>query len=788
MSDNVIKIIPNELDGNSRYSIRVRSVNSFGVTSDWSEVLIIDTDDASSSTGGRLALTSNGMIAYDANGQTSFVYSGESAGSRTNLVVNPSFEINTNGWTSVQSSISRITTDFYVGETSYKASLKITANAASSNVGVITALGDRIPVSTGQIYSASAYVKAIASQVSLKIGLSFYNSVGTLIKTVYSLSPREVLADGLWTRISSLGTTTPNNATSMGVTIVSSSVMANSQSYLVDGVLVELSSTLGDYFDGSTSIGATKWSGTAHYSTSTFDLTSPYFVDGGVFTAGTLQTAVDVGVGSPFGKAGVKMSVSGIQGYSGLQATPSFSLDTAGKFRVGGLNNYIYWDGNTLTVAGNVAAGTIDIGGFDNTSFHVDASGQVWSGSGSFSTAPLKIYSTGVLRATATNGYIDISGGVINISSEVDWGTANAYLNFSLTDPNNQSGFIKSDGGLYISSASAWIQMTPTDSANAGAISMGIGSTKLFLSSSSYPNLDNFDPNRIYGWLDIPVISAATPGFTTNGTVGIGNVPVDGTILTVYEARSSVNATIHLTHVDSGYTINDGLSMILSSAGVGYLRLRENNDLRLGTNNVDRFYITSTGELRANADGSTSSPILSFVNDTNTGIYRRGTDDIAITAGGADKIVCNGTATYITLAANGGETTSVRYDGFGGLHFQSSNRDLKDNIQDLSNKTALKLITELKPKTFTWKPLSTDSSLVASLRPLYPHIGFIAEEVAEIGKSDGFDLAEWKIPSNPEDIEDLSKWQVSYWKESQVITLLVGAIQELNDKIKNLES
>lgn len=469
MSDNVIKILPTELDGNSRYAIRVRTINSFGTVSEWSDSIIADTYDAGTSTGGKLVLTANGMIAYDPNGQTSLVYSGTNTASRTNFVVNPSFEINTNGWTALTSSaISRITTDFYVGEPAYKACLRVASSGATlKDVGFITAAANRTFSTSGRVYTASAYVKALVSQVSIKIGIVFYNSAGDVIKTVYSYSPRVVNADGLWARVSIIGTQAPNATASIGVIVASASAMTSGQAFLVDGVLGERSSTLGDYFDGSTSLGATKWNGTAHFSTSIFDFSSPYFVDGGVFTAGTLQTAVDVGVpqaASPYyGKAGVKMSTSGVQGYSGLQATPSFSLATDGKFRVGNLANYMYWDGLTLTIAGNLAAGVIDIGGFDNTSFHVDATGQMWMGAATYALAPLRISSTGTIRLTG-------SFGVSNSYMEIDV-TTTPFIRYKGSGLATGGG-ISSEGNLLISTEGE-LNLVGKSNTNIGYIGSG---------------------------------------------------------------------------------------------------------------------------------------------------------------------------------------------------------------------------------------------------------------------------------------------------------------------------
>jgi hypothetical protein len=66
----------------------------------------------------------------------------------------------------------------------------------------------------------------------------------------------------------------------------------------------------------------------------------------------------------------------------------------------------IYGNGTAVFVDG-IFSGEIDVGGFDNSSFHVDTGGNVWSGSGSFSTAPFRVYANG--RVIAGNGGVDIS-------------------------------------------------------------------------------------------------------------------------------------------------------------------------------------------------------------------------------------------------------------------------------------------------------------------------------------------------------------------------------------------
>lgn len=80
--------------------------------------------------------------------------------------------------------------------------------------------------------------------------------------------------------------------------------------------------------------------------------------------------------------------------------------------------------GDGLAEFNNLTVRTqLDIGGDDNTSFHVDNAGNMWSGSGisNFSTAPFRVTNAGVL--TATNANIT---GAITATSGTFTGTINA--------------------------------------------------------------------------------------------------------------------------------------------------------------------------------------------------------------------------------------------------------------------------------------------------------------------------------------------------------------------------
>jgi hypothetical protein len=84
---------------------------------------------------------------------------------------------------------------------------------------------------------------------------------------------------------------------------------------------------------------------------------------------------------------------------------------------------------NNITARGAIDGGTIDIGGSDTTSFHVDSSGNMWLGAANSGTAPFKVTSGGALTATGVNvtGQINASSGTfsgsITASGTISGGT-----------------------------------------------------------------------------------------------------------------------------------------------------------------------------------------------------------------------------------------------------------------------------------------------------------------------------------------------------------------------------
>ena len=80
--------------------------------------------------------------------------------------------------------------------------------------------------------------------------------------------------------------------------------------------------------------------------------------------------------------------------------------------------------------------------------------------------------------------------------------------------------------------------------------------------------------------------------------------------------------------------------------------------------------ITSTGNMqssyiRCTSSGTRFAPTFSFTSDTNTGMFRNGTDQVALSAGGNTRVLC--TSTYVKLDGNVGigrvPSTKLDIDG-----------------------------------------------------------------------------------------------------------------------------
>lgn len=160
---------------------------------------------------------------------------------RVNWCTNPNFEAAITNWTPAEvGTISQSTATFYLGT----ACLALTSSGAGNSVAKYTG---NPTVTPGGSYTVSAYVKSAAVSRGAYIQLDWYTSGNVFISssagTVVSTSTTA------WTRISSI-TTAPSNAAYAQIVIKFVSTL-NAEVHYVDAVLLEQTSTVNPYFDGT---------------------------------------------------------------------------------------------------------------------------------------------------------------------------------------------------------------------------------------------------------------------------------------------------------------------------------------------------------------------------------------------------------------------------------------------------------------------------------------------------------------------------------------------------------
>ena len=189
---------------------------------------------------------------------------------RTNLVTNPSFEVDTAGWIAIGSgSLARTTSDSKIGAAS-----ALITKSSGDRVLIRPGSGGQDPVVTaGLTYTLSAYVRVPAGNETtpLRVWLDYRSAANGYVGAFASITQNVTAADG-WVRLSISGMA-PALTTWVDAYVIQEGTGTAGQTWLVDAVLLEESATLNPYFDGTSKDGSIQtvtqvWNGTPDASTS----------------------------------------------------------------------------------------------------------------------------------------------------------------------------------------------------------------------------------------------------------------------------------------------------------------------------------------------------------------------------------------------------------------------------------------------------------------------------------------------------------------------------------------
>ena len=173
-------------------------------------------------------------------------------------------------------------------------------------------------------------------------------------------------------------------------------------------------------------------------------------------------------------------------------------------------------------------------------------------------------------------------------------------------------------------------------------------------------------------------------------------------------------------------------------------------------------FLTTGGQITAKGS------IFSFAEITSATEISSGN---IVSAGGAvttPYLIFSGTAT------GAGSSVIRRSDGY--LLIQSSRRELKSNIEDISD--SLNKIAALRPRVFNWKPQEDDPDDLfhREIKLNHKTMGFVVEEVADASP----EYLEYSIKNDELDAH--------YWKPHDFIALSIQGIKDLAVKVNQLEA
>jgi len=490
------------------------------------------------------------------------------------------------------------------------------------------------------------------------------------------------------------------------------------------------------------------------------------------------------------------------------------------EFKVGSSTQYVSWDGNTLTVQGTLkfpdgtTPGTFDDGdaitggsvagltinsskiffgtgtyGNTSTAFYVDNTGKfslgdklTWDGSALTIQGTLK-FPDGTTPGTFDDGDAITGGSVAGLtinSNKIFFGTG--------THSNSSTAFyVDNTGKFSLGDKLTWDGSTLSISGN---VVITGGSTLASINNAQ--NTANNAQNAANNAQDTADDAQSTAN-TANTAANNAQVTADGALDAADSAFNVANNALPASTFNKAEivkTINNSTNSTKIHGAI----------LETGTVVADAVVADFVAAMNIRADQITAGTITASIS-MNAAEFNGGSINInnEFRVGSSGSVNCRNITIDSGLAyrgesfASSGDTTTARIQQLSGVQRitqPASNRDIKKNIQDISG--ALEIVKALKPRIFNFNETyygeidpSTEepwTSQAKELHQLFQSYGFIVEEVQEVNPQ--------LVTYCPVELGSLniSTWKPKMWKDLEIIAILTKAVQELSDKVEELES
>ena len=420
-------------------------------------------------------------------------------------------------------------------------------------------------------------------------------------------------------------------------------------------------------------------------------------------------------------------------------------------------------------------AGSIDIGGFDSGSFHVDADGNLWLGSGTLVGAPFKVLKEGDVTAnTITTKNLTLTGNTVLSSSD----PGKIYLGVGEYSNTNTPFYVDSASQFSLGNKLTWNGTTLSITGN--VVITGGSTLTLINDAQADADAAQADADAAQTTAD----NAIPEGFAASD-INTHSTTIDGGKITTgsINANRIVAGSISATQISSNYVYAGTINADNITAGTLTGRAISGGTITGGS--ISGGSITGSTISTGSGVGSCSFGISGFSRVNGIGFINQSTS-------GWDTNFYPYTPGDKNCGTSGYYWNNVNYSG---SLVKISDRRIKDFIEDTPS--VLGLINALKPRVYLMKNSPGDSKVVSvdpetnqwEYEPVgagkRKHFGLIAQEVKEAFEQSGFSTTEysgWGIADkdNPDSQQNLNL--------DEFIGILIKSVQELSAKVEELES
>ncbi len=424
----------------------------------------------------------------------------------------------------------------------------------------------------------------------------------------------------------------------------------------------------------------------------------------------------------------------------------------------------------------NISGGTIDIGGSDSTSFHVDTDGNMWLGAATFGSAPFKVSNAGALTATSvTASDVFVSG--VAITPSLLTSGVNMDDTSTLTSNFTTSGsgkFRTASSGARVEVASTYgpeVRFFNSAGSDVGRVADDSGtlvfrtgtSNDMFIHSYdelhlSATNVINF--GAIIGGTNRPLIKIGGNGDTSK----VLGVDSNG-LLEFQNIDTSGGGHDH----DSDYYTKDANDLLLQAkAGVSHGTHVGSTTAVTGAKSGTAGDTAVTGEITIASGGAGGGFIVGNTtrsgNTITVGAGVNGYIGQAWPTGSTKKIGVSSTNRYTSIYSSG------FYGTFYGQNINASSKNIKENIEDTA--LGLDFLNDLEVKDFTMIDTDTFGSK--------KYTGFIAEDIQKYLDDNDLDYKLTEDYSGSYEFKDSCSHPIvpDFEDEDQTITYMHDTVEE----------